>query len=47
MTDDRNLEDTREEEDYDNARDRAERKEQDMLEYGDILYDERMEDWDE
>ena len=47
MTDDRNLEDTREEDDYEYERERRERYEEYMLEYGDILYDERMEDWDE
>ncbi len=42
MTDDRNIEDTREDDEYES--DRAERYEQDMLEYGDILYDESRED---
>ena len=42
MTNDRDIEDTREEEDYDYARDKRDRKEEDWLEYGDILYDEMM-----
>ena len=46
MTLDGDIEDTREEEDSDYARDKAERELEDELEYADIQHDERMCEWD-
>jgi hypothetical protein len=43
MTDDTHLEDTREQEDLDCAQDMKDKKYEDDLEYGDILYDEGKE----